>query len=255
MSKITKLSLFLFSLYLSQSLIAQSVNSDIIESSKWEWSLQLGAGISNERKELSKYQTSEEKSWYVPRTAASFGGNISRKIGKHFRLSSGVSYDYYSIKSEEFFVSHFTGHYYTSTGIQPIITTDDEPSVRQRHRGYISVPLIFEYYGNGIWAPYFKLGTTFSFNVYDRRKTVFAGTRKESSSSSTSIGAYSTSLLFGTFAGGVQYKKDHRTFTLCLTGNVGLTTFYQYEDFFYFPLPNSLKLEVGIRQEIGGKRR
>ena len=216
----------------------------------------LGTGMSNEKKPQYEYDDDYTLELYEPGISASLKIGMSRHIGTNFRLSSGVNYDYYSIKSEPFYQVHVgPSYYHTATGIQPYITYDDKLSVKERHRGYLSFPIVFEYHGTRTWSPYFKLGTILSLRVYDRRRAVFQGTRIESSGSTGYI-AYSTrSGLFGTFGGGVQYKNGPTTFSFGLTGNVGIVWFVQSDYVLNNPLPNSLQLEVGIHQALFNKRR
>ena len=247
----------LIALCLSQVLSAQGDNVDVVKPSKWEMYMKLGTGISNEKR--PQYSTTQVnyEGWYEPGISASIGAGISRSIGSNFRLSTGINYDYYSIKSTpRYLTSVGPGYYTTSTGVLPVISTDDKLSQLERHRGYLSIPIIFEYYGERTWAPYFKLGVIFSHRVYDRHKSVYVGTRQESYSNATTIlAAHTFSGLFGTFGGGVQYKKNHRTFTFGLTGNAGIVAFRKSTYISNIPLPNSLQIEVGVHQELFGKRR
>ena len=251
MKIILYLPLVTFTLFLFHFVSAQNGNPNN-NCSKWEYYFQVGAGTSNEKM--------DESNWYVPGGAVSFQTGVLRKIGKSIGVYSGLNYDFYSIKSDPFNMVHIgPGYYHTPTGTVPYIIVDDEESMKKRHRGYISVPIMFEYFGSRKWAPYFKLGTTLSLSVYDRKKTVFVRSGLDSTTpSSTSTGSIGTDtelVLFGTLGGGLQYKMNGRTVLVGLNGNVGITKFYGYSGFFDLLLPNGLNLEIGIRQEIGGKKR
>lgn len=243
-------------LFLTHSVSSQIELTDVVRSSKWTMYAKLGTGISNEKRPQYYNPAKNYEGWYVPGASASIGVGIARSVGNHLRLSSGVNYDYYSIKSDPFYQIHIgPGTYEGPNGPLPVITYDDELSVAKRNRGYVSIPVILEYYGKKSWAPYFKLGVVPSFRVYDNPKIVYKGTRQESYGASTWVGATTFSGLFGTFGGGVQYKKDRRTFTFGLSGNVGIVPFSSSTYISEITLPNSLHLEVGVHQQIGGKRR
>ncbi|NVK64044.1 MAG: hypothetical protein HWE22_05625 [Flavobacteriales bacterium] len=218
---------------------------------KWRWFILGGIGTSNEQKSaVSIISPSGNSAWYVPRVSGSIGTGVSRKFSGCLRLSSGVSYNYYSFKSEPFYQVHIgPGYYHSSMGIKPYITQDDVPSVHERHRGYLSIPVFIEYNGSKTWSPYFKIGSLFSIRVLDRMKTVYVGTRTPTAGETGSISTFTTSGIFGVLGGGIQYSKNRELFTFGLSSHVGVVPFFP-KKVSKCPVLWSLQFEIGFHHVL-----